>query len=73
MTMMKLLRLLTVNSRPIPTEDSTDLQRLQYDYAKLYQAYQDRGKELEGLAKIIGKFQGAFGKIDKAIMEVLTD
>tara|TARA_R110002051_G_scaffold51923_2_gene99047 strand:- start:353 stop:544 length:192 start_codon:yes stop_codon:yes gene_type:complete len=56
---------------PVPTESSSPYDKLQYDYATLYAAYQERGKELEELAQMIGKFQGAFSDIDKATKGVL--
>lgn len=56
---------------PVPTESSSPLEKLQYDYAKLYAAYQQRGKEVEELAQIIGRFQGAFGVIESEIAGVL--
>lgn len=56
---------------PIPNENSTELEQLQYDYAKLYAAYQQRGKELEESAEVIGRFQGAFGSIESTIKGVL--
>lgn len=65
-------KILTQSSKlPTPGESSTPLEKLQYDHAILYAAYQQRAKELEELQELMACFQEAFGAVEKAIKGVL--
>lgn len=65
------LKDLKVNSKPLPTSESSDFEKLEYEHAQLYEAYLQRGKEVKALEDLVAKYQTAFGNIDKAIQGVL--
>lgn len=63
---------LKVSSKiPVPTESSTEVEKLQYELAECHAAYKARGKQIEELEAVVLKFQEAFGAIDREMQGVL--
>lgn len=62
---------MTQNTRPVPTEDSTSLEKLEYEHAVLYEAYQKRGEELKEVEKHCVQLQNALNAITSHLSDVL--
>lgn len=69
--MKKQVRNSKVNSKPIPAPDAPELERLQYEHAVLYAAYQQRGKELQELQALVVHLQNTLGQVESVIKGAL--
>lgn len=59
------------NTKLVPTDSSSPLEKLEYEHAILYAAYQERVSEIKGLQELIGKYMDVFGAIEVAMKGVL--